>query len=494
MKNSLSLWKAVAASASIYLVVLVLGKKKDATTPEGAQEGGGGELSAMQNLLVNGQDKGNDQVVSCVPISGKIPTVDQLKRAVRTVQSLDQTLSAGIVRKSSDGTFRLRHTQETEKLSGALIVEEKGNWQEVAHRYINTIQFKKPTQENPVTPTWRVVLVKPDGNTCALLFVLNHACFDGTSRNRLIREFFKALKGRARESPFAAAPIFSGKKSAEKITHKSWARFIVDSFYLACHEYRCRNTYWAMPLTSSPGIVNPEMQKETRQALFQLSRLETATLIRRSKLEKTTVHGALSAAGALALVALGKDQRYNYEMTPRATLQTSHLISLWRQADMSEDCLAGALVSFQSVAVCIDTSSVDPWSVARETKSRLQDFQPLSPSQFMPSFKLKRNLRSMFGSKESALPVEYTKLTRSPSICFSNNGMVRFEDEYDGTVVEAVYACSTRHSCPGNLAVLNIQTLRGRMCLGLSYYTHVWDAATANAYVSHFQNIIHDMS
>ena len=400
MKGSSTGLLVAVATGACWLAIRAR-TKKTATHHEKA-----GELSAMQTWFVHAQDKGNDQIISCVVLEGSLG-IFQLEQAVEKMQSRDATLGAALM-VSSDGSFRLEHNNETRKLSGTVDLVENQDWKDVADSCINSVHFPKPTEAKPYTATWKVVLVKNSQET-VLIFILNHVCFDGTSRNRLIRAFLEALVDHS-STEHPTIPVFSGRQAMGKVKYMSWARFTVNCTRLLWQELQCRGCYWTMPLSTAPGIQDPNIGKATKQILVQLSPTETTALIQRCKIERTTVHGALSAAGSLALVALGRDQHYEI---PNPVVGSSHLISLWKQADMPEDALAGALISTQSAHV--HAACRDPWKVAKDIKAQLQNFAPMGMPQFLISMKLRQMIRK-------PLATEYATLLRTPTICFSNNG------------------------------------------------------------------------
>ena len=67
------------------------------------------ELSPFPQMLVQGQDKGTDQVVCAVVLGGKTPTKADLEAPVHRLQ----TRAAGVVWDSHDGQIRLCKTDKT---------------------------------------------------------------------------------------------------------------------------------------------------------------------------------------------------------------------------------------------------------------------------------------------------------------------------------------------------------------------------------------------
>merc|ERR1711957_530648 len=241
---------------------------------------------------------------------------------------------------------------------------------------------------------------------------------------------------------------------------------------------------WYYPLEEAPGIRNPELERRTRQILFGLTESQTKALLHRCKSEQTTVHGAFSAAGHRALVLLMADG--GGETPKSAFFGSFHLISLWRYVSglIDERAIGGVFLSLHVVNICTKIEE-DPWEFARNIKADLQQFLPLHSSQSKALMKLKgrcSTLRNMLGYNRTELPEAYKQLMRNGfSFSISNNGVLKLEEQYGGITVESVYACSARHSTPGNLGTFNTQIVRGRLHVSWSYYTHVWSDETAES-------------
>lgn len=466
------------------------------------------ELAPFQQMLVQGQDKGTDQVVCAVVLGGKTPTKANLEATVHRLQTCaDATLAAGVVWDSQHGQIRLRKTDETAVASGQVSIVEDGDWEVVMETSLNTIQFRKPTAERPITPTWRVILVvpPPSSSPAALLFVLNHVAFDGTARNRLIRAFFQAyaevVQGSSKTNDSAEgaqqpAPVFCGKDLAKQVKYKSWVSFLGwEVPGIIYREFATRNTHFCPPLAKlSPGILNPDSTTQTsRQVRFVLTPKETSALVGQARTRGTTVHGAVSAAMTLALVATFRDKGYEL---PSATLRLGHLILLWGHVPptaMPSTAIAGLMLSLKSVYTAgVILDKTDPWDLARRIKANLQGFVPPSVPQMILGFMLPKRIRAKIES--TTVPAEYAKLKTSAALSIFNNGLQKYADQdYAGTRIEQVYAASARHGSPGDFGTVNLQTVRGAVCIGLCYYTHIWDDATAQAFVGHLQRVLGEM-
>jgi len=467
------------------------------------------DLDLVQHYLLEAQDKGNDQVVCCVVISGRIPEKEDLTRAVKIAKHKYRVL-ASVIFLDSDGQYRLGDEQELvgeegcQKYSGSVTVVNDRGWREVADDCINTIQFPKPT-EKACTPLWKLVLVNcanSSENGTVLIFILNHVMFDGTSRNKLVSEFMRCLD-RAKETQSledtsfsSVLPLPNRKELSKQVRTASWLRFALRYIQEIHGAFKRTDLTWYYPLEEAPGIRNPGMESRTRQILFSLTESQTKALLDRCKSERTTVHGAFSAAGHRALVLIMADG--GCETPNSAFFGSLHFISLWQYVSglIDERTIGGVLLSDHMVNICTKIEE-DPWEFARNIKADLQKFLPLNLSQNKALMKLRgkcSTLKNMLGYNRTELPEAYKQLMQTgSSFTISNNGVLKIEEQYGGTIVESVYACSARHSTSGNLGTFNTQTVHGRLHVCWSYYTHVWSDETAKSFVRHFQEELLDM-
>lgn len=452
------------------------------------------DLDIMQMFLAKSQDSGSDQVVCCVVLDGEVPTKEKVLTAVQVMQRRHCALRSVLC---TDTNGKLRLCEQETPISGSVTICDKKAWRDVSDHCLNTVHFPLPSDDQP-TSLWKVFLCT-GGNEVAFVFVLNHVVFDGTSRNRFLHEFLSHLRPE-KQQPVPEdcnLPIVNVKHLSEKTIRMSWPRFVYDCLGYAWNELWWMRHQWLYPLENAPGFTNSGTKKRTRQILFSLSEEVTTNLIKQCKVNGTTVHGALSAAGHRAMVLTAKDRGYK---TPSKTFFGSmHLISLWKDviSHLGPNPINGVFISVASINICTDISS-DGWAQARQIKADLQRFYPLQFSQFR-YMQLCRNIvtkaKLLLGSSTAALPAAYLELGRTGSLfSISNNGRVSFDNDYNGTTVKAVFACSARHNVPGSLATLNVQTIRGKMHLGWSYYTQVWSHETAELFVKIFQKELGKMA
>lgn len=130
--------------------------------------------------------------------------------------------------------------------------------------------------DHTVAPLARAVLIQQSGK-CIFIFLSNHSIGDGMSAALFIRDVLSVLSGKEIENltPLAALEELAGLNLNKHLS------IATDDFLQA------KNNLLARPKVNVQRIM--------------LSEALTQKLIKRSKSEKTTVHGALSAALVLAL-------------------------------------------------------------------------------------------------------------------------------------------------------------------------------------------------
>jgi hypothetical protein len=492
---SLGVLAALGAAVSLSLAHKALSSTRNTREKEDYNEfsAAGMKLSRFQAWFLESCSKGVDHIVATIEISGDIPSEDMLERAVDRLKLMDPNLDCAAVCVGPND-YRLQRTQN---VCGQVQVVQDEDWKGVAHTCLNEVHFCKPIQDDEPVPTWKVKLVSSEQSSCgALILVLSHVMFDGTSRNRLIRALLEQL-----DSDNAATmctddevvPIVSAREIDQHKRNVSWNQFLQKCLRDMVFQFRTRRIPASiMDLSTAPGLVQGDITRETRQLLAHLSQEDTSALIQRCKQEKTTVHGALSSAALIA------QQGNPGSIT---TLGLSHLLSLWNHlADfIPERSLTGCYISIWRTNTVVN--SIQPWKIARDVKSELLQDYARYPWTFL-HYGYKRTfdglLHKIFGNAE--LPPEYNQLQLRPTLSISNNGRANILCEISlpggkSMKVEGVYATSARHATPGGLAVLNVQTIPGsKLCITLSYYSHVWNDKTAHEFLDRFRQNLKDMA
>lgn len=119
----------------------------------------------------------------------------------------------------------------------------------------------------------------------------------------------------------------------------TWIRFEMLAFH-ALRLARLRSPF-TMDLSEALGLRQkkeplPE-PKETRQVCLQFDSQETDRVVRRARVDGTTVHGASTAAALIALLPFGQERQHGKDchendvpLLPQ-TIECGHLVSLWNK-------------------------------------------------------------------------------------------------------------------------------------------------------------------
>ncbi|MBB5440460.1 NRPS condensation-like uncharacterized protein [Pedobacter sp. AK017] len=181
-----------------------------------------------------------------------------------------------------------------------------------------------------IAPLVRAVLVQQAGKTI-FIFVANHSISDGMSVALVIRDILSVIAGQTMGN-LSPIPSIDGIIGIEPIDNQS------------------KNP------TVHSEICEPVNRENTSIAYLRFSMELTKAIVKRSKLEQTTVHGAL---GAALVAALTNDQM---DKTP---VRIMHPISARKTLNMGEDF--SLLINI--VTSAYHTSSSDKfWDIAREVR------------------------------------------------------------------------------------------------------------------------------
>ena len=476
-------------------------------------------LDASQVFLQHSQNEGNDHIVSCVVLkpNTRLPSLAELQYVIQALQHRHKSLAAVLtLSRSHDVETKPSPTDKNHRFvisrgpppsesdehppitSGVVTIFNKGNtdkeknlsWKQVVHEQLNTVQFPNPTEDDPVRPLWKVALVHTSPaetnadqlDAPALVFTLSHLIFDGTSRNRFLREFLYCLYGpssyakslRAKSLRETLPDAHDQESISNTFKHEQYQkvpsmpplRFITccAKLFLSDISHWWHGTQCGLTLARAPAVHDPHIRKETYQGTFSLSESETSRLLENCKRHQTTVHGAMCAAAHLALVALAHHERQQQDPpeshsrrngwipSQNAYFSIVHLISLWKYMDGNDtqpcdEALTGSFFTTYKIDIpiarehehnawsqepCVDgiaqplPKSADSWKLARHIKQDLNKFEPMSSRQFVDRMLFRKAYRSFLGLNAS-FPMAYQTHFPSivgPNIFISNNGAV----------------------------------------------------------------------
>jgi len=188
-----------------------------------------------------------------------------------------------------------------------------------------------------VAPLVRTVLVQQPGKTI-FIFVANHSISDGMSVALVTRDILNAISGQSigNLSPLPSLDGIIGLNPSDNQTE--------------------------IP-SGHHSIEKPLPREKTSIAYQKFSEDETNEIVRRSRLEQTTVHGALGAALVIALVN---------EQTGQRPIRIMHPISARKTLNMGDDF---------SLLINIVTSAYNGlsgnkfWDLAREVRGSVATAQ-----------------------------------------------------------------------------------------------------------------------
>ena len=186
----------------------------------------GVELDNTQKHMVISQDAGGDHVVCTVLLEGRIPTHEDIISAVKSMQ-IHHCILRSMMFLDSDGMLRLREHIYPASDTVTMCVDE--SWQDVADRCLNATQFLEDTP----TSLWKLLFCT-GGDEAGLVFILNHAVFDGTSRNRFLHQFLLRCNDQLLESQ----SIINVKELSKNIKKLSWPRFAILAFHFTWSNLR----------------------------------------------------------------------------------------------------------------------------------------------------------------------------------------------------------------------------------------------------------------
>jgi len=101
------------------------------------------------------------------------------------------------------------------------------------------------------------------GDDAGLVFVLNHAVFDGTSRNQFLHYFLSHLSQSNNHLPLEHSnETIDVKALVENMKTMAWPTFVVYLIHGVWNNLRGMRHEWTYPLGNAPGISDPACAKQ----------------------------------------------------------------------------------------------------------------------------------------------------------------------------------------------------------------------------------------
>uniref|UniRef100_A0A0G4GYH1 Condensation domain-containing protein n=1 Tax=Chromera velia CCMP2878 TaxID=1169474 RepID=A0A0G4GYH1_9ALVE len=252
-------------------------------------------------------------------------------------------------------------TDDLRKPTADLRMVEAASWQDAASDVFGEKQFSLPTPGCP-TKLWRVVLVsypaaekegggekeKKSKLKQAVIFVLHHSVFDGTSRLALTRDFMNILSSEGKEE-VKLQPYLDMQRVHRQLERMQPGRFRTAALWAEELRDVLFSSLYCPGLGDSPAVVakrektrraegekkkkcelessaaveassssqggkgkeeeEEEVRENTRLQPLELTEEETAALVAKCKHANTTVHAAVTAAVILSLLRLESEER-----------------------------------------------------------------------------------------------------------------------------------------------------------------------------------------
>jgi hypothetical protein len=288
---------------------------------------------------------GTGILVGCVRLSGSVNRA-AFSSAWERLVAVQPALRARIV--PTSGAPRL---EVQSALSAPLPVRfEEGEWQAVMEE-----EMSRPF-DSARGPLWRVACLEREGGA-DLVISLHHSIADGLSLFRLATDLLR-LHGAEQLQPLAPKPsieVALGRKRS------------VVGYILGFLRRGLGRIIAGQPRVAFSDWV-PFPQRRTRHLFHQLSAQATSALVQRCREEKTTVHGALVAAQALAFEQVFAPA---VRAEGKALVLSSHSAVSWRSTAGLDDRPLACDVSVPDGTLSI-APGVGFWDLARRCKANLE--------------------------------------------------------------------------------------------------------------------------
>jgi NRPS condensation-like uncharacterized protein len=268
-----------------------------------------------------------------------------------------------------------------------------------------------------VAPLARVVLLHSE-DTCDLIFTCYHAIADGLSIAYVIRDILQALN--------SDLPSISDSLSLEQALQ-------IESIETA----PTKNCYSTAVSTRSRPII--------RTAL--LSRELTQRLLDRARQEKTTVHGAISAAFLKAM---------NHE-----SLKCLSPINLRSYLPESVQEAMGVYITYGSSQ---HSSDSELWEIARSLKSQLAEFT--NPNRWQAEIGMRQTVLAT--SPEAEMVFHAMRQQHGYNLLVSNLGRLNIGQQYGSVQLETIYGPAVMAGLPEE-RIVGVATIGGQLSLTVCF-------------------------
>src|SRR5262245_9315698 len=294
-------------------------------------------------------------------------------------------------------------------------------------------------------PLIRAVLIQGDRDT-AFILVAHHAIADGLSLAYAIRDTLSAVSG-------GSLPALPSLPSQEEILAVRAGPVSL---------VRSTEQQDSVP-GGNPGIYRPLDNARPRVMGLSLGPTLTARIRNRARREGTTVHGALSAAVAIA----GRQRNADWQNTPIRVMSPINIRPL---VGVGESC--GVFVSATTTA--IDGQATGFWRLARDTRVATAAGQTREAVMSLLS-----KLGEVVGKgAEVAVAAEFAAAAFAREILLTNLGALTFDDRFGRLKIEELWGPSVLGGMEGEQTI-GVAAVNGSISLTHTSHTPTEGLLTA---------------
>ncbi|MBU0991576.1 MAG: hypothetical protein KJ737_03690 [Proteobacteria bacterium] len=409
------------------------------------------ELTTFEKslFLIDNICRVNAVIHAC--IQGNL-TQKALRAGLDSIQARHPLLRVRIIRKGWAGLYF--ESGNIPKIPLRIVEAPEDFW-------VKEAEYECNTYFTPGGPLARCVLVRHTPHTSTVILCLHHSITDGKSIAYLLRDLIHSASGAIAGHP-SNLPELTLKQGMEDF-YPAWTKKIKGRIRFFLHLFRLLG---AMIRLGAPKKFKWDRWTlpGKRQAFIIAHVLPSSvleSLITRARNEKTTVHGALTAA---LILAVAKEQKIIKKSTFTPTSEVDmrkYLIS-----PIEDD-----LIQFSSVIVWFMQAHADSdfWEIARQNReSILRSIEREEQYSAIAMLRCVEFLTKFSGTGRigSMLHAYFYELTTTGAIDLSNIGSVDIPAQYGDLSIETL-GCLSSLSTMSAMAAFSA-TLNNRLALNFT--------------------------
>ncbi|XP_074659821.1 uncharacterized protein LOC141912490 isoform X1 [Tubulanus polymorphus] len=348
-------------------------------------------------------------------------------------------------------------------------------------------------------PLWRVCMLNVDEFKYAFVFTFHHAIVDGAAIMQILTEFQRnidvLLRGVEPQMPddYSDHSQVITPNLSEMLKNDpryAWSISDVTTPLRLSKTMSTPDTGLAGELSRTLGPKG-SIEYKTSIEEFELSEVQSSALRKKCKEMKCTVHGACTAAAALALRKLA--QLNDIEDEYLRTFPTSLNVSMRRYVNAAMNGRLGNFISIIGLPVMLvkpgSQTPVEFWELARESTEQVH-LGLNDGLQFLFTKMLK--LMRYFGSDRGFCDMWSGggDSPRHKMFNISNRGLFKNVPGERVTRITGVYWATAEHSCPMGRFTHNVVSLDDKMYWSVTNYLNVTRRESARQYADLIKSIL----